>query len=95
MRSGAFSENYYFFDWAHMMGTHEAHLLMISQKKADFQMMGGLCGEVSKLSYLAQETFINDTIVPYKGNCDGTHRGSPMLYRHQQICPILGDVSKS
>ena len=76
-----------------MMSTHEAHLLMISKNKAYFGMMGGFDGEASELPYLARETFINGTI-PLKGNCDSTHRGSPMLYRHQQICPILGDVSK-
>ena len=57
-------------------------------------MMGGFDGEVSELPYLARETVINGTIPSLKRNCDSTHRGSPMPYRHQQICPMLGDVSK-
>ena len=60
------------------MSTHEAHLLMISKNKAYFGMMGDFDGEVSELPYLARETFINGTIPSLKGNCDSTHRGSPM-----------------
>ena len=71
-----------------MIRSHEAHLLMISKNKAYFGMMGDFDGEVSELPYLARETFINGTIPSLKGNCDSTHRGSPMAYRHQQICPI-------
>jgi len=50
-----------------MMSTHQAHLLMIFEKMAYFQMMGGFDSEVSGIPYSAQGTFINDTIGPPNG----------------------------
>ena len=45
-----------------MLGGHQAQMLKSLEKKAEFETMGGFDGEVSDTPYLAQETFITDTI---------------------------------
>ena len=80
------------------LGTHEAHtwgtFVDDIAKKSPFSNDGRFVWwGIRTLIFGTRDVHYPD-YAPLKGNCDSTHRGSPMLYRHQQICPILGDVSK-